>query len=396
MRYAVLAMIAFLIIVPLPVIAGVGVSPGELYFNGMLRGGYYERYVTISNPEEDDMLINTGVEGPFAGWFSTNPTTFTLAGKSFQLVKVIVRTPEDMPNGRYQGNILFTSKPAFLDQMGGTGAVAVSAVLVTAGVEITDIEQLQLVVGGIYVQDTEECRPILVSAGMRNTGNVRVTPRMHTEIVTADTGRPMQTGDQTGVAILPTMPGELSQRIPAKTLEFACLPIGKYVANVQIFGNDVQMGTAKINFEIFPRGTLMLSGELLEVTAPSNVTLGEPIRIDGVFKNTGQLPALSKLSVEAYNGGLVGTANGDEREVSAGSTDKLTAFYVPTTPGLHKLKAYVSYEGRVSDSKEVQVDVRWPSTWLLGGAVVLLAVVVALVILARRRGKKKTDKRGRK
>jgi hypothetical protein len=385
-RGIVLTLFVVLLFGPLPALAGIGISPGSLGFESMLRGGYYERYVTVSNPQDDDVVVSVGAEGQVAKWFTTEPNNFNLTGKSFRLVKIIVQPPSDMPNGVYSGTILVAAKPAALEQMGSTGAVAISAVLIDATVTITDVEVLQLNVEGASVQNTEECRPILVSIGLRNTGNVRVTPTVRMEVRTTDTNKVMQTADGTGELVLPTKTSSFNFRIPAKTPEFVCLPIGGYIAETKVYGNGQFVGSSQMPFNVFPRGTLSLAGELLQLDASPNITLGEMVKVDGLFKNTGQLPAMSKLVLEVSQGGnLVGNMAGDEREVNIGGIEKLTAFYRPGSPGRYRITGYVSYEGKLTDRKDVDVEVRWPMSYLLGGAAIVLGIVVALIVLSRRR-----------
>ena len=392
---AIMLLMAVLVLMPLPVLAGMGVSPGSVDFRGMLRGGYYERYVTVSNPEEDDAVVNIGVEGPVATWFITEPSKFTLPGKAFMLVKIIVRPPNDTPNGLHTGSILFASRPAAQEEFGGSGAQALSAVSVSAVVEVTDVEVLQLKDTVFGVPNTEECRPILVTASYRNTGNIRVVPRVHVDLYTAER-KLLESADQTGDTVLPTQAGVTNMRLPFKTAEFICLPIGRYVADVTVTGNGQQMGQSSVPFEIFSRGTLTVSGQLVEVTVPGNITLGETIKIEGVFKNTGQIPELSKLVAEVSQGGnVVGNVAGDELEVLSGGMEKLSAFYKPGSPGRYKLSSYVTYEGHVTERQNKEVDVLWPLSYLVGGAVIVVGVVVALIVLARRRGRSQANQRKR-
>jgi len=213
-----------------------------------------------------------------------------------------------------------------------------------------------------------------------------VTPTVRMEVRTTDTDKVMQTADGTGELVLPTKTSSFNFRIPAKTPEFVCLPIGGYIAETKVYGNGQFVGSSQMPFNVFPRGTLSLAGELLQLDASPNITLGEMVKVDGLFKNTGQLPAMSKLVLEVSQGGnLVGNMAGDEREVNIGGIEKLTAFYRPGSPGRYRITGYVSYEGKLTDRKDVDVEVRWPMSYLLGGAAIVLGIVVALIVLSRRR-----------
>ncbi|PIN89395.1 hypothetical protein COU57_06195 [Candidatus Pacearchaeota archaeon CG10_big_fil_rev_8_21_14_0_10_32_14] len=80
----------------------IGVSPGELYYKDVLRGGYAEKSVLVIANSEEPVDIEIEGLGAMKSWFNYTKK-FTLDdGKNFQLV-ISVSPPPDIPNGNYTG-----------------------------------------------------------------------------------------------------------------------------------------------------------------------------------------------------------------------------------------------------------------------------------------------------
>ncbi|MEM5814662.1 MAG: hypothetical protein QXD77_02500 [Candidatus Aenigmatarchaeota archaeon] len=369
--------------------AGVGLSPASVEFKNMLRGGYSELYLTVSNPTTEDTTVTVGAEGELKDWLYVEPSAFNMSGVSYKVVKVIARPPDSVPNGYYRGRVLVVSKPILPPEMAGGSTISVASVVsADASVEISDLQMVRYNVEGVNVPDTEECRPILIYENLRNTGNVNVTPKFNVEISGKTSGTVVQTYDYASDAILPTQKSNVLLRVPYSIGQFKCIPVGRYSAQIKAYAGDSVMDTSNLDFTIYERGALTVAGEIIELNAPRNVTLGEVVKINALFKNTGQIAVSAKLKAEIYEGGrLVDTVSSDQKEVAAGGTDTLTAYFTPRTGGTHRVLASAVFEEKSSNTAEAAVEVFWPQIyWIAVGAA--LVVSAAGILLFRKKGRK--------
>jgi len=395
MRFA-LPVAVMLLLIAQPALGAIGLSPASARVSEMLRGGYAERYFTVSNPSSDMEDIIIGIEGSPAGWITVDPANFTLDAYSYGVFKAIIQPPNDTPNGGYSAIMLVISKPHTAPDISQTTGVAVSsAVAATISVDISDYQVLKFNVDGINLPDTEECRPITATINIRNVGNVRVNPRFVFDITGSD-GTLVQHYEETTATVMPTQGPAVTVRVPYQLSQFGCIPQGRYKADIVSYAGDVIMDKSTASFNIFPRGQLALSGEILELIVPSNVTLGETVKIDAVFRNTGQLPVIAKPVIEVMSGpALVDTATGEESDVRMGGIVKLTTYWKPGMPGKYSLRATAMYEGHSTAPLEAQVEVFPPAWWYAAGIAIGVAIVVIGFIFLRR-GKKKERKTTRR
>lgn len=375
--------------------AGIGLSPASISFYNMTRGGYAEKYLTVSNPGNELISVVVSAEGEEVGEFLTfQPQKFNLTGESYKIVKVNVTTPNDIPNGIYEGSVYVIGKP-IIEFEGGSQLAVASGVSAKATIGVTDIETKEYRVESVRVFETEECREIQVQTSMRNSGNVRVTPEINVKIISKDESQVLQNYDYTADTMLPTTVESFMMRIPYKLEQFKCIPVGEYRVVVSYYVDGRQFDLRYLRLVIHERGALTVSGELLDMLTSPNITLGDVLKIDGIFKNTGQLPVKSKLTVDVYEGSrLIDTTEGEEKEVGIGGVTNLTAYYRPESAGKFLLKGEVWFEGKVSNQREIEVDVFLPMIFMVGIAVAAIIAVVVIIFFLRRRMAK--PKRGRR
>ena len=377
------------------VLAGVGLSPACVSFEKMVRGGYAERYLTISNPVDENVSVFINLEGDVAGWITIEPSSFNMSGVGFKIIKIITKPPGHIPNGVYKGRVVVISKPALPPEEleAGSSIIVASVVAADISVEISDLQLLRYKVERINLPDTEECRPILINLNLRNTGNVNATPRFHVEIKSKDGGTLLQQYDRTADPILPTTTSTVNLRVPYKIEQFKCIPSGEYLSDIKSYADGALMDSSVLSFKIYPRGTLTVAGEILELKVPENITLGEVAKIEALFKNTGQIPVVAKLNVEVYQGGrLVETLNSDPVEVYMGGVQPLVAYFSPKGGGKYTFLVSVLFEEKKSDIREAEMEVLWPTEyWAILGVTgaAIVGGAVFLILRKRKKGKKR-------
>jgi len=371
-----------------PAFAGVGASPADVHSEGLLRGGYAESFISVSNPGAEPQLVTIRIQGETAGWSIAEPNNFTVTGHGYKLIRIIVQPPIDMPNGIYKSTIYITSMDlqAAAAAQQGLGVTVAAGVGVMQYVTITDVEVRQYIIEGISVPDTEECRQVQVIASARNTGNVRLNANFDIDI-TGSAGEAIKNFNYTSEEMLPTKPYNFVIRTSPDFAGFTCMPTGSYNAKISALLDENVIFTTVLPFNIVPRGTLTMFGVLQNLTLPANATLGETVKIEGTFKNTGQLPELAKLSAEIYKGNkLSKIIEGDAIEANLGETKTLNAYWKPGWPGKYTIKAAALYEGKSTDIIEASIKVMFP-TWLIYAvAIIIIATaVIALILMIRPR-----------
>ncbi|MEM5814281.1 MAG: hypothetical protein QXD77_00500 [Candidatus Aenigmatarchaeota archaeon] len=376
-------------------LAGAGLSPASLEFYNMVRGGYAEKYLTISNPGSDDVEVTVSAEGDMAEFLTFYPNRFNLSAGNYMMVKVNATPPIDMANGVYRGTIFVVSRPVLEGENQGSNLMVASGVSAAITIVVTDVETKDYAVEWVSVSDTEECRDIVVTMSIRNTGNVRVTPKANIRITSEDGSKLLQNYDFTGKVMLPTTLSTYIIRIPYSMEQYRCIPAGKYKITADFYLDDRAMETRYAGLTIFERGVLSVSGELMELySSQSDITLGDTLKIDGLFKNTGQLPVKSKLKIEAYqNDRLIDTTEGEEIEIGTGGLENVTAYYKPSAAGNILLRGRVLYEGKLSNIKEISVNVSYPTVFFIAMAVGAIIIIAVAIFLLKRKGSKKRPRR---
>ena len=84
----------------------IGVSPGVVNFNNVLKGGYAEHPVTISTNSPNNITVTYTILGDIKDWITINEKSpFIMSLSSPKEIKIIVRPPKDTQNGNYQARI---------------------------------------------------------------------------------------------------------------------------------------------------------------------------------------------------------------------------------------------------------------------------------------------------
>jgi hypothetical protein len=365
--------------------SAIGASPGTISFSKMLRDGYAETYITVSNPSGENIGVSMGADGDIKNWLSFDPNTTTLGVGGSIRVKVIAKPPSYQPNGNYNGTIFVVSQPPST-QLGGSGSVTVAVIGILTNIEVTDVQIENFKVEGVNVPKTEECRDIGVFTWITNIGNVKTTPKIHIDIYDQQESTLLKSFDQSDTEILPTITKLIVSKISPELAQYKCIPPGLYKVKIKAYkGNELNFQGSYI-LEIVPRGTLTVKGELISLTAKSTATMGEIVKVTGVFRNTGEVPVDAKLKVESYLvGALTQVAEGDTLEVFPGENKELTAYVTPILFGKYTMRGSVLYSGKITDTKDASVDV---SPNILIYVVILIVIIVVVFFVWRKKEKR--------
>jgi hypothetical protein len=384
----------------------VGVSPGIMEFKDLLRGGYSEQEILVSTSGAEELSVSVSARGDIKEWLSFDPPSFDLEPKSRFSLKAIVQPPEDVANGVYEGVISVVARPDV--DVEGTGVTVGAAAAIRTTIEVTDRETKEFEVMKIMTKDIEEGHPLEIHVVVRNTGNVRVTPRIHVDILDQMKQGVIKSTDYADTELLPTVEGTIIIMIPTDDLK-----IGQYWARVTVYLDNSLMKEELLTFDLLERGALRIKGALNYVRAGAWAEVGDLVEIDANFVNVGELITLAKARFEIFlNDTLREELFSEELQVGVGETLNLSTTYRPTEPGRYEIKGVVFYSKKLTEEKTTILNVE-PRAEALGnvtktpaGAVVasgpdytviiviLAVIIIVLLFLNLRksgRGKKKAS-----
>lgn len=382
---AVIVLMAVIVCQPVSA-AGIAVGPSSLTIENGLRGGSFERSLTVFNPSDTGFEVVLRTEGSAGDWIR-----FSAVGGDEEIetiyvpengqIPVLMRVtvPDDAANGRYTATIVVETVPGE-EIPGSVGMIlqAKSALEIT----VTDVEKISGEVTSIVVRDTEVDVPLGIEVGFKNTGNVVVTPEI-TAVISRD-GSVIDTVTWAETSVRPGTTEQIVVRWPNDGF-----PTGTCQANVMVSLRGEVLADENRTFEILPLGSLTRQGELTDLNYDGALVVGKPIKITGLFKNSGSIATRAKLSGEVYRGGsLVDVISGDEMTVLVFSEDALTAYYTPTEPGEYTVKTCALFEGKTTDAKDISFTVQSDSSGLslpLSPVPVAAALAFICLLVASRR-----------
>jgi len=355
----------------------IGISPAELRFDNVLRGGYAESTVSVSTSSETPLNFTIGAEGAVKGWIEFEPSqSLTISRDEMKRVSVIVKPPADVANGIYTGSIIVSTASA---RTGGTGAGAG----VTAGttsditIKITGEEIKKASVENMEVKDTEEGYPVEFLVSILNKGNVIITPLITVEISKKNGTEVLRSANYSQTSILPTKMSIIRMKTGTEGLEK-----GEYAAKVRVFLGEEKLAENTLYFSLLERGTLSKKGVLQNIWNDPWVNIGDVVKIDAYFENQGELLVSGKFKGEVYRAGrLVEVVESEELEAPVGKTIVLSAYFRPEFPGQYVVKGSVIYGGKTTETKESYINVS-PQTGQLPADYTLLAIAALVAVFA--------------
>ncbi|NQS78511.1 MAG: hypothetical protein HQQ74_07405 [Methanoculleus bourgensis] len=369
--------------------AGIAVGPSSLAIDNALRGGSFERSLTIFNPSDTGFDVVLKTEGSAKDWIKfsaidgSEEIQKVYAPKKGQIpVLMRVKVPDDAANGRYTAKVIVETVPG--EKVPGSVGTILQATS-TLEITVTDVERVSGEVMSIVVRDTEVDIPLGIEVGFKNTGNVVATPEI-TAVISRD-GTVIDTISEAKTPVSPTITERIVVHWPNEGLA-----AGTYQVDVTVSLRDAILAEEGRTFEILPLGSLTRQGELTDLGYEGALTVGKPIKITGLFKNSGSIATRARLSGEVYRGGsLVDVISGDEMTIQVFSENPLTAYYTPKEPGEYTMKTCAVFEGKTTDSKDMVFTVQPDSSGLslpLSPVPVIAALAFIGLFAAGRRNRK--------
>ncbi|MBN2095705.1 MAG: hypothetical protein JW727_06675 [Candidatus Aenigmarchaeota archaeon] len=393
---------------------GLGIAPSEVHFLNVLRGGYAEVNVTISNPNEvatTVTMVAKGENGDYLTFFSMDqnyiekPTevilpsgevavaymktpglllpvsNITIPAKSKADVRIVARPPADVQVGIYRGVITFYSNPHLNESVEGQYGTSIAVALeVPTVIELTGAQNLNFQVTGFNAKNAEMGSPIEFFVSGTNNGNVRATPQVKIEIFDRDMAEIVKVATFNGTEYLPTTKGTDRFEISSENMAE-----GQYWANITVTLGGKIIANQLLTFDLLEPGTMSRMGELVRIESKVWVNAGEITRVEAIFKNTGELSTSAKFKGEVLlDGEIVEVIESEEMTVPQETTMNLTSYFTPKTPGRYIVNGKVYYSKKVTYPKEVIINVREAEgggVWsFLSNPTVVLVLLIAVLI----------------
>ena len=342
---------------------GLGIAPASITISDALKGGTYERTLTVFNTGNESENFGLTAEGECAGWISfykesePEPDTLimeiTIPGKDKARIIVKFDIPTDIANADYTSTIYAQSIP---EEKEAEGAVAQAVIRIPSEIliQVTGTQILKGTVKSITTADTEIDYPLKIKVGFQNEGNVIAKPRIAVSITKNGELVDSFVHDETGIK--PDKKDTITVLWNTTGRE-----TGDYVANVDVSLGEEVLATKELPFKVLPFGTLTRQGVLHSLTIEGEPLVNRVIKLVANFENTGEIDTMAKFKGEIYHeGNLLDVMESEEMFVEVGETDKLADHYKITESGSYSIKGHVFYSGKETEEKEVSFDVPEP------------------------------------
>ena len=217
---------------------GLGLSPSSISISDALKGGTYERTLTVFNSGDETGTFDLSAEGECSDWITIyNPenltlgpiTNITVVNDDMRPILLVYDIPEDVANGTYSAKVLVKSTLKAGAAEGGGGGVAAALAQWPYKVAITVVGAQNLAgsVGNITVNATEVGKPVETMVEFTNEGNVTAKPVINVTIM--KDGTLVDSIEEAETSIKPGCNGTISVLYNTIGME-----PGDYLANVTV------------------------------------------------------------------------------------------------------------------------------------------------------------------
>jgi hypothetical protein len=351
----------------------IGVSPGNIDFKNVLRGGYAESYITITLSSEEPVLIEFEPRGDIKDWLEYTPQNITVMKSKPGKIVLSIKPPTDIPNGNYTGFFrVLTSALGTAGSEGHATGVIRAVIDVAISVEVTDIEVLKCGAGGFSVQSVEKGDDIKFNLIVSNNGNIRLKPKVLVDIWDQDQISVVKSEQFTGEEILPTKDGTSILKVSSKDLE-----IGQYWADVSV---PDCYAKETLTFDVLEPGALTANGILFGINAPFISETGDTIPITAAFKNIGEKEVGAKFEGKiTQDGKIIQLLKSDVTNVPISQATNFTFFFTPKKSGKYLASGRVFYDKKRTFESSAVMNVL--SKKIGTKEIVLALVYISLIIL---------------
>jgi hypothetical protein len=367
----------------------IGISPGRVQFNSVLKGGYAERQVSISTNVEETLTGHFEPNGEIENWLTFNPngTDMTLSNGNPYRLTIRVEPPEDTPTGNYTGFIEFITD-GVADIEGRAGGMVKAAVILIINVEVTGDQRIECRAGGFSILDAEQGFPLELRLSVINDGNVRLNPTISVDVWDQLQEKQILNTEFSSDLVLPTTQRNLFEQISHS------LSVGQYWATVRAEECNVEQ---LLTFNIVEKGAIADVGVLHSLINKPWITLGETVEVLANFQNSGgrSVDAQFKGTIRKEDT-IVKIIETEELIVPSGEIVDFPILFTPYEEGRYVLSGRVVYNKKLTFEKSTVINVLSPDdaskseNWL--ALLLYLILIITILYLLRKIAKKRKEK----
>lgn len=328
----------------------IGISPGRLRFEEVLRSGHAQRTLTITTSSEETLKGHFKATGDIKDWLSFDPdsTSFSLSRSSPYKLKVKINPPADVRTGNYSGHIEFITDTVG-NVAGRAGGVVKTAVIMIVNSEVTGEEFIECRAGAFSIKDTEVDFPLEVSWNIINDGNVRLEPTVKIDVWDQLQENLLLSKTVTGDEILPTTQETMSKSISHN------LDVGQYWADLRV--KECNAG-GFLTFSIVEKGGIIDKGYIGDILHKPWVFTGETVEIKVQFVNQGPRSVNAKFKGNIrLDDRIVKIIESEEIIVPSGENGDFIIYFTPETAGRYVLSGRVMYNNKLTFEKGSVINV---------------------------------------
>jgi len=327
----------------------IGVSPDTLTFDAV-RGSEHHKTLSLFNSGKKNLSFL--VSSQELDIFNFTPKKGVVGPGESIKVDVLLNVPEDMPNGEYY-DAIYLKTFVSNETPSGSSLSFTFGIGVKVIIKITGTQVIGGFVNNIWVDDAEVNSVAVFSVDFSNIGNIQAGPLIFVGVddmknnTVYEISRGMEKINA-GQNTIYSVAWNTAGMIPAE-----------YSANVSLALGTRLLSEKTLKFRLEEQGFFKRKG-ILNSISTTNVTLGEPVKINAFFENTGDTNVFAKLKSEIYdysNTRLIYLADSEEQLILIGEEAELSAFFIPENPGKYLLRTYVIFGGKKTKAKEMVVEV---------------------------------------
>jgi len=353
----------------------VGVSPGKISFENVLRGGYAERPVIVTIDSEREVRVTANPRGEIADWIGLSEENFTVSkGNPYQFM-ASVTPPIDTPNGNYSGFVRVKSSHLGESTEGRATGLIIPTLEILVEVEVTDIEVIACRVLNVEVESAEKGDDIVFKIEMINNGNIRFAPNINFDVWNQEATAIVKNFKSNKDEVTPTQKGKIIVRMPSDDLE-----IGQYWVDIEI----PECSTKRtLTFDVLEEGALRARGVLEKIDVITWSNVDETIPITATFRNTGEKSLEAIFKGKAMQGNkIVQIFESDEKVfVPLDEKSDFQFYFTPKLPGRYIISGRIFYDGKRTYEKSAILNIRDKKNFLKSALKVLVYLILIIIIL---------------
>jgi hypothetical protein len=355
--------------------ANIGVSPANINFKNVLRGGYAERPITLTIDAPELVDVTLGTWGEVKDWITLSDTKVKVSKGSPTRIIVSINPPNDTPNGNYSGFVRINISKLSEGIEGAASSSIIPTLDLAVNVEIVDRQIVECKASEFKIFSAEEGEEIIFTAKISNEGNIRFYPKINFKIWDQESINLVKDLTYDEIQIIPTQEKEFNIRIPSKGLQ-----IGQYwvdVSAIECFNQQT------LTFDVLEEGALRAEGLLESIIVIPWADINDIVPINISFKNTGEKPLDARFSGKIMSKNKIIQLLESDKDifVPTSSQENFQFYFTPKEAGRYVISGRVFYDSKRTYEGSAILNVR-PGGVFLDKIMKFLLYTILLIIIA--------------